>query len=185
MSPWPLKQDLPAGADPAAIRAELARTGVYAGPADRPGLAQVVARAKGQGLDFEVLVLPPGDYVPTQLRNLATEVAGSDPVTVLAVAPGYAGSYSASISRARLENAQDELDGNPTVAANQFLDRLLAPSVSWTEITAVLSVLVLGAVVVARLSQKCRLVSRKFRPGSREGGRGAVSEPETAVNSGQ
>ncbi|ADG97937.1 conserved hypothetical protein [Segniliparus rotundus DSM 44985] len=153
MSPRPLKQDLPPGSDPAAIRADLVATGVHASPSDRPGLTEAVARAKGQGLSFEVLVLPPGPYVPTQLRNLATEVAGSDPVTVLALAPGFVGSYSASVTRVRLENAQDELDANPTVAANQFLDRLFAPSVSWTGVSAALSVLVLVAVLVAKLSR--------------------------------
>ena len=178
MSPFPLKQDLPAGADPAAIRADLVATGVHAGPADRPGLAQVVARAKGQGLDFEVLVLPPGDYVPTQLRNLATEVAGSDPVTVLALAPGYVGSYSTSVARVKLENAQDELDANPSVAAGQFLDRLLAPSVPWTGISAALSVLVLGAVVAARFSQKLRGRSRATP-------RGEAVKAEASASDGQ
>ncbi|MGL6233886.1 MAG: DUF6676 family protein [Segniliparus sp.] len=178
MSPRPLKQDLPAGADPAAIRADLVATGVHAGPSDRAGLAQVVARAKGQGLDFEVLVLPPGDYVPTQLRNLATEVAGPDHVTVLALAPGYVGSYSTSVARVKLENAQDELDANPTVAANQFLDRLLAPSVPWTGISAGLSVVVLGAVVAARLSQKFGGFSQKF-------GRGKTAKAEAAPGVGQ
>jgi hypothetical protein len=154
MSPRPLKQDLPWGCDPAAIRADLVATGVHASPSDRPGLAEAVARAKGEGLRFEVLVLPPGPYIPTQLRNLATEVAGPDPVTVLALAPGFVGSYSTSVTRVKLENAQDELDANPTVAANEFLDRLFAPSVSWTGVSAALSVLVLAAVLVAKLSRK-------------------------------
>src|SRR5574340_780067 len=67
----------------------------------------VVARAQHRGIDLSIVVLDKNPNMDSQLRDLATEVGAHEGGTVLVLSPNWVGTFSDSISRVRLESAQD------------------------------------------------------------------------------
>ncbi|WP_405165246.1 hypothetical protein OG203_09125 [Nocardia sp. NBC_01499] len=109
---------------------------------DQTGLAAVAADARAHGIQLNIVVVPGNPGRDSSLRDLATEVGNTQHGTVLVLSDDFAGTYSDSIPRVRLEWAEDQAKykgGHSTDAAQSFVDQLERPEgVSWTAITSVL-----------------------------------------------
>ncbi|AHH18918.1 hypothetical protein NONO_c41340 [Nocardia nova SH22a] len=140
----PMAAELPPDTDVDAIVLDLADNHVAAGKSvDQSELASIVAGARAHGLPLNVVVVPGNPAPDSQLRDLATVIGKSEHGTVLVLSDDWAGTSSDSISRYRLERAEDVAKyrggGHSTEAARAFVNRLETPStVSWTAITIVL-----------------------------------------------
>jgi hypothetical protein len=127
-----------------------------ASPADVKGLRQVVADAKGKGIDLKVVVVPENPFIDTPLRDVATQVGHANPgSTVLVISPTFAGTYSTKYDRVTLEAGQDvaKIPGNPVLATQNFVSELTTPHFPWTPFTIVLVVGVALAAVATRTLQ--------------------------------
>ena len=156
----PLFADVPPGIDVDDIVADVAATGVSA-PASLEGdLQSAVARAEEHGIDLSIIVVERDPRHDSQLRDLATAVGAEDGGTVLVLSPGQVGSFSDSVSRVTLEAGQDRTyTGNPVLAADNFVDTLVAPQTPWTLITAVVILIVAGcgaATAFAKVRRRAR-----------------------------
>ncbi|WP_305094999.1 DUF6676 family protein [Prescottella sp. R16] len=140
----PLAATIPDGVSVDTVLADLADDGVSAPAADVDGLRDVVARAQSEGIDLRIVVLETSPPRAEQLRDLATEIGTTDGGTVLVLSPSAPGTYSDTLSRVVLEGAQDHTytGGNAVQSANNFVDEVTAPHISWGAITAVLILLV-------------------------------------------
>ena len=136
------------------VKAEIAKDGVAAPPADVAGLQKVVADAKASGIDLKVVVMDKSPVIDTPLRDIATEIGEVHPdATVLVLSPGWAGTYSSSFDRVTLEAGQDvaKTSPNPVVGAQAFVDQLRTPDFPWTAFTIVLIVGVAAATFLTRV----------------------------------
>lgn len=146
---------IPVDVDVAAIKAQVAATGVSAPPAAMPGLLDVVNRAHDHGINLKIVLLdhnPPND---TPLRDIST-VVGADyhDATVLTLSPNYVGTYSTQFPRVTLEAGEDiAKTGNPVVSAQHFLGELDGPEFPWTGLTVFLLIAVFTAAVGTRFLQ--------------------------------
>ncbi|MFT3662319.1 MAG: hypothetical protein QM809_13300 [Gordonia sp. (in: high G+C Gram-positive bacteria)] len=144
--------------DMPAIVASLKATGVYA-PADQvPALKKVVAKAKADGHDLNLVVLEQS-YVPfTVFRDIATNLQEQVGGTVIVRGANAIGTSSSEFSRVQLEDGASSLKGGmaPAVAMEQLYDRAAAPHVDWTLVTLGLIVVVVIGAVLARLTQRRR-----------------------------
>lgn len=137
---------LPDGFDSKAmaeVRADLADNGVATPEGDdQSELAAIVADARAKGIDLSIVVLDGNPGHDSELRDLATEVAGFQHGTVAVFSDDWIGTTSDSISRVRLEWAEDKskfTGGKSEQAAQTLAHRLeQTPTVGWTEITIVL-----------------------------------------------
>ncbi|MEV0106971.1 DUF6676 family protein [Nocardia sp. NPDC050799] len=125
------------------VRTDLADNGVATPEGDdQSELAAIVADARAHGIDLSIVVLDGNPGHDSELRDLATEVAGFQHGTVAVFSDDWIGTTSDSISRVRLEWAEDKskFTGGKTEQAAQTLVHRLEqpPMVSWTEITIVL-----------------------------------------------
>lgn len=125
------------------LRADLADNGVATPEGDdQSELAAIVADARAHGIDLSIVVLDGNPGHDSELRDLATEVAGFQHGTVAVFSDDWIGTTSDSISRVRLEWAEDKAKftgGKSEQAAQTLVHRLeQTPTVSWTEITIVL-----------------------------------------------
>ena len=91
-------------------------------------------------LVLSVVVIPENGPHDSLLRNLATEVASHENGTVLVLSPDWAGTYSSTISRVKLEAGEDQAKyvGSPVIATRNFVDELDSSALSWTAATSVL-----------------------------------------------
>ncbi len=136
------------------VKAEIAKDGVAAPPADVAGLQKVVADAKASGIDLKVVVMDKSPAIDTPLRDIATEIGEVHPdATVLVLSPGWAGTYSSSFDRVTLEAGQDvaKTSPNPVVGAQAFVDQLRTPDFPWTAFTIVLVFGVASATFLTRV----------------------------------
>jgi len=146
---------IPQDVDMAAVKAQVATSGVSAPPDAMPGLLGIVNQAHADGINLKIVLLdhnPPND---TPLRDIST-VVGADyhDVTVLTLSPSFVGSYSTHFARVTLEAGEDiAKTGNPTVSAQHFLNELNTPEFPWTGLTIVLLIAVLAAAVGTRFLQ--------------------------------
>ncbi len=125
------------------LRADLADNGVATPEGDdQSELAAIVADARAHGIDLSIVVLDGNPGHDSELRDLATEVAGFQHGTVAVFSDDWIGTTSDSISRVRLEWAEDKAKftgGKSEQAARTLVHRLeQTPTVNWTEITIVL-----------------------------------------------
>jgi hypothetical protein len=152
----PLPGYIPPDVDLNAVKAAVGVDGVSAPAADVPGLKEVVAQAKREGIDLKVVVIDRDPPINTPLRDIATEVGHAYPgSTVLAIGPFEAGTYSPRFDRVTLEAGQDLAQtGNAVQSAKNFLGELTTPHFPWTAGTIALSVVVLVAAVATRLLQR-------------------------------
>ncbi|WP_068271235.1 DUF6676 family protein [Aldersonia kunmingensis] len=136
----PVAADLPPDVDVDAIVAGLASDHVYAPDDVESEIATLVAEARDDGIQLSVVVIPENGRHDSLLRNLATEVASHEHGTVLVVSPDWAGTYSDTINRVKLEAGEDhaKYTASPVIATRNFIDELEAPAVSWTAATSVL-----------------------------------------------
>ncbi|MCL2536034.1 MAG: hypothetical protein FWE39_17880 [Nocardiaceae bacterium] len=167
----PLAATIPDNVSVDSVLADLSDDGVSAPAADVAQLRDVVARAHDHGIDLKIVVLEENPWRPEQLRDLATEVGTVDGGTVLVLSPSAPGTYSDTISRVVLEGAQDRTyTGNPVQSADNFLDEITEPHVSWGLITAVL---ILVVALVGGLSY----VAKARRGPSSSAGASAAARP--------
>lgn len=150
----PMAAELPPNTVLSSVRSDLADNHVAAPKGvNQEKLAAIVAEARSEGIPLSVVVVPGNPGHDSSLRDLATEVGKSTDGTVAVFSDDWVGTYSDSISRVRLEWAEDvaKYKGNhPEEAVQAFVDRLEQPEgVSWSVITAVL--LTLTALVIAGL----------------------------------
>ena len=141
----------------AAVKADVAKDGVAAPPADVAGLQKVVAGAKDRGIDLKVVVMDKSPLIDTPLRDIATQVGQDNPgSTVLVLSPGWAGSYSTTYTRVLLEAGQDvaKLTSDPVQGAQNFVDQLKTPIFPWTAFTIAVVLAVAGAAALTRVLQR-------------------------------
>ena len=150
-----LPEYIPTDVDMNAVKTAVADDGVSAPAAEVPGLRQVVADAKKDGIDLKIVVIGTNPPVDTPLRDIATEVGHAFPgSTVLAMSPSFAGTYSPSFDRVTLEAGQDlAKTGDPVQSSKNFVSQLTTPEFPWTAMTIVLVLLVLAATVATRVMQ--------------------------------
>ena len=157
-----------------AVFADLSDDNVSASDADVEGLQAVVARAQEDGVTLRIVVVDSDPHGPEPLRDLATEVGKVEGGTVLVLSPSANGTYSDTISRVVLENAQDRtFTGNPVDSANNFVDGITEPAPRWGLVTALLVLLVAAVagvsfVAKARRGQGARPVAAESTPGNGE-----------------
>ncbi|MGI5218321.1 Rv1476 family membrane protein [Nocardia sp. CA-290969] len=125
------------------VRTDLADNGVAAPDGDdQSELAAIVAGAREKGIDLSIVVMHGNPGHDSELRDLATDVAGFRHGTVAVFSDDWIGTTSDSISRVRLEWAEDKAKfkgGDSEEAAQILVHRLeQTPAVGWTEITLVL-----------------------------------------------
>ncbi|BDT90475.1 MULTISPECIES: Rv1476 family membrane protein [Nocardia] len=105
-------------------------------------LAAIAAEARSQGIPLSIVVVPGNPGHDSSLRDLATEVGKTQHGTVVVFSDDWVGTYSDSISRVRLEWAEDAAkgtQGRSGEAASIFAARLETPeTMSWTAITCAL-----------------------------------------------
>ncbi|MGY4708701.1 Rv1476 family membrane protein [Mycolicibacterium sp. CBM1] len=140
----------------AAVKADVAKDGIAAPPADVAGLQKVVADAKEHGIDLKVVVMEKSPVIDTPLRDVATEIGQADPgATVLVLSPGWAGTYSTAYDRVILEAGQDvaKTAPDPVVGTQAFVDQLHTPDFPWMGFTVALVIGVAAGAVLTRVLQ--------------------------------
>lgn len=138
----------------AEVRSDLADNGVAAPDGDDQGeLAAIVSDAREHGIDLSIVVVSGNPGHDSELRDLATEVAGFQHGTVAVFSDDWIGTTSDSITRVHLEWAEDKakFKGGDTEEAAQILVHRLEqePAMGWTAITLALLaglVLVVGGL---------------------------------------
>ncbi|WP_240504937.1 DUF6676 family protein [Nocardia mangyaensis] len=150
----PMAAELPPNTELSSVRADLADNGVAAPKGkDQEELAAIVAQARAEGVPLSVVVVPGNPGHDSSLRDLATELGNTTQGTIAVLSDDWIGTHSDSISRVRLEWAEDvaKYRGNhPEEAVQAFVDRLEQPEgISWGVITGV--VLALTVLAIAGL----------------------------------
>lgn len=116
---------------------------------DQKALEAVVADARSHGIELSIVVIPGNPGHDSNLRDLATVVGKTEHGTVVVLSDDWVGTYSESISRVKLERAEDfskSQQAHSAQAAQLFVDQLERPEmISWTAIT---SVLLAGTAIV-------------------------------------
>ncbi|MGQ4616201.1 Rv1476 family membrane protein [Nocardia sp. R7R-8] len=109
---------------------------------DKTELIAIAAEARTHGIPLSIVVVPGNPGHDSSLRDLATEIGKTQHGTVVVFSDDWVGTYSDTISRVRLEWAEDaakSTQGRSGEAAGIFAARLETPeSVSWTAITCAL-----------------------------------------------
>ncbi|MEV6320221.1 DUF6676 family protein [Nocardia sp. NPDC051787] len=117
---------------------------------DEAELAAIAAEARSHGIPLSIVVVPGNPGHDSSLRDLATEVGKTQHGTVVVFSDDWIGTYSDTISRVRLEWAEDAAkyrQGDSGEAASIFAARLESPeSVSWTAMTCALLAGTLAAI---------------------------------------
>ena len=152
-----LPSSTPVDACMAAVKADVAKDGVAAPPADVAGLQKVVTNARDRGVDLKVVVIDKSPVIDTPLRDIARQVQEANPgSTVLVLSPEFAGTYSTTYDRVLLEAGQDvaKTAGNPVQGAQNFVDQLKTPIFNWTAFTILLVLAVAATAVVTRVVQR-------------------------------
>ncbi|WP_336083875.1 Rv1476 family membrane protein [Nocardia sp. SSK8] len=150
----PMAAELPPNIVLSSVESDLADNHVAAPKGkDQEELAAIVAAARSEGIPLSVVVVPGNPGHDSSLRDLATEVGKTTEGTIAVLSDDWIGTHSDSISRVRLEWAEDvaKFRGNhPEEAVQAFVDRLEQPEgTSWGVVTAIL--LGLTALVIAGL----------------------------------
>ncbi len=145
---YPAAAELPPNIDLDTIYAELAVDHVAAPAKANDQLVRVVEQAQAKNVELSIVVVDANPVHDSLLRDLATTVGKHEGGTVLVLSPDWAGTYSDSVSRAKLEKGEDSAKykgGDAVVAAESFLRDATAPGPPWTAMTCV----VLAGTVVA------------------------------------
>ncbi|MDV7351826.1 DUF6676 family protein [Rhodococcus oxybenzonivorans] len=174
----PLSADLPEDLDVADVVTDVSDDGVSA-PADEVSdLVAVVDRAADHGIELSIVVLDADPERVSQLRDLATEVGQEEGGTVLVLSPSWVGTYSDSISRVLLESGQDRTyTSDSVVAADQFVDEIVAPGPPWALMTALIMAVVAVAATATFYAKSRRRVSPDSAPRDGSGAAASTSAP--------
>jgi hypothetical protein len=150
-----LGEYIPPEIDMDEVKAEVSAGGVSAPTTDLPGLRQVVADARQDGINLKIVVIDVDPPIDTPLRDIATVVGQANPgSTVLVLSRSYAGTHSPTFDRVLLEAGEDlAKTGNAVQSAQNFVSQLNTPIFPWTGLTIGLTLAVLLAAVVTRILQ--------------------------------
>ncbi|MEU2032028.1 Rv1476 family membrane protein [Nocardia amamiensis] len=145
---------------------------------DEAELAAIAAEARSQGIPLSIVVVPGNPGHDSSLRDLATEVGKTQHGTVVVFSDDWIGTYSDTISRVRLEWAEDGAKyrhGDSGEAASVFAARLESPEpVSWTAITCALL-----AGTMAAIAGLYWIKARRARATGRVSADGVLPEGES------
>lgn len=145
----PVLADVPPDIGIDAILVDVGDDRVSAPASDVDGLRSVVDRAERDGIQLSVVALAENPARDSQLRDIATEVGHQEGGTVLVLSPSWVGTYSDTLSRVTVEDAQDKAyTGNAVASADNFLGAITQPDPPYGLITAALVVLVGGVAAV-------------------------------------
>ncbi len=174
---------VPDDVDLGAIERGLADDHVDAPAEDTAGLRQVVTKAQSEGHDMYFVVLTEAQPRFTYYRDIATALQEKTGGTVIVFGPNTIGSASDDFSRVQLEQAQDNLNvSNPTVGANQILDRMTDQTqVPWTVVTVLLVVVVAIGAVAARILGRRRSTRSQTSPAPAASTPGDSAEPKAST----
>ncbi|MGY1941864.1 Rv1476 family membrane protein [Nocardia asiatica] len=146
----PMAAGIPPNVDLRSILSDLADNDVSAPERDQSGLASVAREAREHGVPLSIVVVPVRPAEQANLRDLATAVGEVRHGTVVVLNGDWAGTYSDSISRYRLERAEDAAKAphaTTAQAAQDFVNDLKTESaISWTTITCIILAVVVLAV---------------------------------------
>jgi hypothetical protein len=149
----PVAADLPSGVDFHTILVDVANDHVFAPAEVESQLVAVVDQARSEGIALDIVDVGEDPDQESQLRDLATAVGHHTHGTVLVLGRNWAGTYSDSFSRVRLESAEDVAKfqkGDVVTSAQVFVNKLAKPpTVSWSGVSC--AVVGIAAVVVAGL----------------------------------
>ncbi|MFI9409019.1 Rv1476 family membrane protein [Nocardia gamkensis] len=147
----PTAAGIPPNVDLRSILADLADNDVSAPQRDQSGLAAVARDAREDGLPVSIVIVANRPPEQANLRDLATAVGEARHGTVVVINGDWAGTYSDSISRYRLERAEDAAKSphaSTSEAAQAFVNDLKSESaISWTAITCIILAIVFFAIV--------------------------------------
>jgi hypothetical protein len=151
----PVPAYIPPEIDMEVVKAEVAADSVSAPAAAEPGLREVVADARNDGIDLKIVVTDLNLPIDTPLRDIATVVGQAHPdATVLVLSPTFAGTYSGQFDRVTLEAGEDlAKTGDVVQSSKNFVSQLNTPLFPWTTLTIVLTTLALLTVVGVRFLQ--------------------------------
>lgn len=153
----PALADIPPEVDIDTVVADLADDGVSAPSADVPGLQAVVDRAQEHGLNVKIVVLERNPGRDEQLRDIATAVGKDEDGTVLVLSPSWVGSYTNTLPRVAVEDAQDKAyTGNAVQSASNYVDELIAPGEPYGLMTVGVLVLAGGAAAATWVLRRRR-----------------------------
>ncbi|MFC7450370.1 DUF6676 family protein [Rhodococcus daqingensis] len=152
----PVLADVPPDVSVDTILTDVRDDGVSAPAGDVDGLTGVVARAEREGIELSIVVLAENPVRDSQLRDIATEVGRQEGGTVLVLSPSWVGTYSDTLSRVTVEDAQDKAyTGNAVASADNFVGAITRPDPPYGLITAAL-VLLVGGVAAVGLWRRSR-----------------------------
>lgn len=146
--------------DYSVIRDALATSNISAPAELVPALEPIVADAASEGIDLKIVITLDRPAVYPMARDLATRISlEHEHSTIYVATPNYLGSYSDTISRARLESAQDDAyrQDDPIAAAAVFEARITEPTPPWALYSGIIIVLCVVAVAAFVLAHRRRL----------------------------
>ncbi|RJO68260.1 hypothetical protein D5S18_33070 [Nocardia panacis] len=125
--------------------------GIETDELDTYDLAGIAADAREHGIPLSVVVVPGNPFPESSLRDLATRLGATHHGTVVVLSDDWAGTYSDTLSRDRLERAEDAAKnrhaGHSVEAAQAFVDSLQKPDpISWTTATCLILVALVAAI---------------------------------------
>ncbi|WP_185981825.1 DUF6676 family protein [Skermania sp. ID1734] len=134
----PAAAELPPNVDVGKIVAQLRADHVSAPAATHDELVALTREARDHGINLSIVVIDRNPRRDADLRDLATTVGKQEHGTVVVFSPDWVGTYSDSISRVRLEKAEDPAKnhgGNTELSANNFVHTLIGPTLPWTALS--------------------------------------------------
>ncbi|BCK55809.1 DUF6676 family protein [Nocardia wallacei] len=157
----PKTAELPHDTDLNAVLADLADNHVATPKGQKQGeLAAIVQDARDNGIPLSIVVVEGNPAPDSSLRDLATKVGKTEHGTVVVLSDDWAGTYSESISRYRLERAEDVAKnrhgGHSAEAAQAFVGSLEAPETVSSTVAASIFIAAIAVVVVVLYRVKLR-----------------------------
>ncbi|WP_333620012.1 Rv1476 family membrane protein [Dietzia sp.] len=144
--------------DYAKVDADLDQGNVSAPAELVPALEQITSDAQSQGVDLKIVFTQEELPVAAWGRDLAVRLSQDHAGTIVVFTPDAIGSQSDSISRAKLESAQDDAyrEGDPIAAAAVYEHKVTTPAPPWGLITGAVIIVMLLAVVAFVLALRRR-----------------------------
>lgn len=157
----PMAAELPHDTDLNAVLTDLADNHVATPKGQKQGeLATIVEDARENGIPLSIVVVEGNPAPDSSLRDLATKVGKAEHGTVVVLSDDWAGTYSESVSRYRLERAEDVAKnrhgGHSAEAAQAFVGSLEAPETISSTVAASIFIAAIAVVVVVLYRVKLR-----------------------------
>lgn len=157
----PVAAELPHDTDLNAVLKDLADNHVATPKGQKQGeLTTIVENARANGIPLSVVVVEGNPAPDSSLRDLATKVGKNEHGTVVVLSDDWAGTYSDSISRYRLERAEDiaknRHGGHSAEAAQAFVGSLQTSETVSPTVAASIFIAAIAVVIVVLYRVKLR-----------------------------